>query len=234
MNGSSQTHRIKKFILHTNFPGHTDFNCYMKCNFFIHCPPGITFWLNYYKHLHICHLIIDYETFENCSMHAKNQMKSSSSSGYYETTWASSYLKVDNFLMTRAFVKYSFGYRIWKEVTRDRYQQVHQFCFEVVWGAGKRNQIYLIEWSTDFNVHYQKPHNVLWFYLLASFQQLEIVREDFRPQYRGTFVSQLSVLLQDILGDGGRAAIQTQGSDTNPFGPTFVYGYRDIALEVKS
>ena len=39
-------------------------------------------------------------------------------------------------------------------------------------------------------------------------------------------------MLQDILGDGGRAAIQTQGSVSNPFGPTFVYGYRNIALEV--
>jgi hypothetical protein len=35
-----QTHRIKKFVLHTNFPGHTDFNCYIKCNFFIHVPPA--------------------------------------------------------------------------------------------------------------------------------------------------------------------------------------------------
>lgn len=40
------------------------------------------------------------------------------------------------------------------------------------------------------------------------------------------------MLLQGILGDGGRAAIQTQGSVSNPFGPTFVYGYRNIALEV--
>jgi hypothetical protein len=38
--------------------------------------------------------------------------------------------------------------------------------------------------------------------------------------------------VQEILGDGGRAAIQTQGSVSNPFGPTFVYGYRNIALEV--
>uniref|UniRef100_A0A0D9WU38 Uncharacterized protein n=1 Tax=Leersia perrieri TaxID=77586 RepID=A0A0D9WU38_9ORYZ len=30
-----QTHRIKKFVLHTNFPGHSDFNSYMKCNFVI-------------------------------------------------------------------------------------------------------------------------------------------------------------------------------------------------------
>ncbi|KAF6160542.1 hypothetical protein GIB67_019482 [Kingdonia uniflora] len=31
-----QTHRIKKFVLHTNFPGHADFNSYKKCNFFIY------------------------------------------------------------------------------------------------------------------------------------------------------------------------------------------------------
>ena len=43
----------------------------------------------------------------------------------------------------------------------------------------------------------------------------------------------LSLVLQDILGDGGRAAIQTQGSVSNPFGSTFVYGYRNIALEVR-
>ena len=42
-----------------------------------------------------------------------------------------------------------------------------------------------------------------------------------------------TIVLQGILGDGGRAAIQTQGSVSNPFGPTFVYGYRNIALEVE-
>ncbi|KAL9248837.1 PHAF1 protein-like protein [Drosera capensis] len=31
-----QTHRIKKFVLHTNYPGHSDFNSYIKCNFVIH------------------------------------------------------------------------------------------------------------------------------------------------------------------------------------------------------
>ncbi|KAK6150562.1 hypothetical protein DH2020_015494 [Rehmannia glutinosa] len=30
-----QTHKIKKFVLHTNYPGHSDFNSYMKCNFVI-------------------------------------------------------------------------------------------------------------------------------------------------------------------------------------------------------
>lgn len=29
----SQTHLIKKFILHTNFPSHHEFNQYVKCNF---------------------------------------------------------------------------------------------------------------------------------------------------------------------------------------------------------
>lgn len=27
------THRVKKIILHTNFPGRANFNCYRKCNF---------------------------------------------------------------------------------------------------------------------------------------------------------------------------------------------------------
>lgn len=31
-----QTHKIKKFVLHTNFPGHADFNSYIKCNFSIY------------------------------------------------------------------------------------------------------------------------------------------------------------------------------------------------------
>lgn len=31
-----QTHKIKKFVLHTNFPGHADFNTYIKCNFVIY------------------------------------------------------------------------------------------------------------------------------------------------------------------------------------------------------
>ena len=30
-----QTHKIKKFVLHTNYPGHADFNSYIKCNFVI-------------------------------------------------------------------------------------------------------------------------------------------------------------------------------------------------------
>ncbi|KAK1369550.1 hypothetical protein POM88_035642 [Heracleum sosnowskyi] len=33
-----QTHKIKKFVLHTNYPGHADFNSYMKCNFVIYNP----------------------------------------------------------------------------------------------------------------------------------------------------------------------------------------------------
>lgn len=36
----SQTHKIKKFVLHTNYPGHADFNSYIKCNFVIYCSDG--------------------------------------------------------------------------------------------------------------------------------------------------------------------------------------------------
>jgi hypothetical protein len=42
----------------------------------------------------------------------------------------------------------------------------------------------------------------------------------------------LFLLYKEILGDCGRAAIQTQGSMNNPFGSTFVYGYQNIAFEV--
>ncbi|KAG0452755.1 hypothetical protein HPP92_025419 [Vanilla planifolia] len=38
--------------------------------------------------------------------------------------------------------------------------------------------------------------------------------------------------VKEILGDGGQAAIQTQGSMNNPFGSTFVYGYQNVAFEV--
>ncbi|THG06171.1 hypothetical protein TEA_014177 [Camellia sinensis var. sinensis] len=31
-----KTHKIKKFVLHTNYPGHADFNSYIKCNFAIY------------------------------------------------------------------------------------------------------------------------------------------------------------------------------------------------------
>ncbi|MCO5577620.1 hypothetical protein L7F22_031451 [Adiantum nelumboides] len=90
-----QANRIKKFVLHTNFPGHTDFNSYIKCNFIIDCRP----------------------------------------SDEHVSEW---YIRPET----------------------------------------KWNQV------------------------------------------------------KEFLGDGGRAAIQTQGSVSNPFGPTFVYSYRDIALEV--
>jgi len=96
----SQTHKIKKFVLHTNFPGHADFNSYIKCNFVIHCPRSDT-----------------------------------------EEDEANTYEK----------------------------------CI---------------------------TPNTKW------------------DQVQG------------LLGDGGRAAIQTQGSTTNPFGSTRVYGYQNIAFEV--
>lgn len=96
----SQTHKIKKFVLHTNFPGHADFNSYIKCNFVIHCPRSDT---------------------------------QKDAANTYE--------------------------------------------------------------------HYITP-NTKW------------------------------DQVQELLGDGGRAAIQTQGSTTNPFGSTLVYGYQNIAFEV--
>lgn len=56
-----QTHRIKKFVLHTNFPGHPDFNTYMKCNFVIYgndgkhfCPlPSDVVFLTFKNILHV-------------------------------------------------------------------------------------------------------------------------------------------------------------------------------------
>lgn len=39
-----QTHKIKKFVLHTNFPGHSDFNSYMKCNFVIYETESEYYW----------------------------------------------------------------------------------------------------------------------------------------------------------------------------------------------
>ncbi|KAK6922638.1 Phagosome assembly factor 1 [Dillenia turbinata] len=39
--------------------------------------------------------------------------------------------------------------------------------------------------------------------------------------------------VKEILGDCGRAAIQTQGSTSNPFGSTFVYGYQNVAFETQ-
>eukprot|EP00897_Mesotaenium_endlicherianum_P009479 jgi/Mesen1/855/ME000112S10998 len=38
--------------------------------------------------------------------------------------------------------------------------------------------------------------------------------------------------IQEILGDGGRAAIQTRGYSSNPFGPSYVYGFRHVAFEI--
>ncbi|KAG2263444.1 hypothetical protein Bca52824_070523 [Brassica carinata] len=35
-----ETHRAKKFVLHTNYPGHADFNSYIKCNFVISVGEG--------------------------------------------------------------------------------------------------------------------------------------------------------------------------------------------------
>ncbi|CAK0785960.1 hypothetical protein CVIRNUC_009173 [Coccomyxa viridis] len=37
-----QTHKVKKFVLHTNVPGHPDFNVYAKCNFMLVFPSAGT------------------------------------------------------------------------------------------------------------------------------------------------------------------------------------------------
>ncbi|XP_010679842.2 PHAF1 protein At3g51130 [Beta vulgaris subsp. vulgaris] len=95
-----QTHKIKKFVLHANYPGHPDFNSYMKCNFIIH-----------------------------------------------SSDFAGSFL--------------------------DESSSKHCITASTKWDQVK-----------------------------------------------------------EILGDCGRAAIQTQGSTNNPFGSTFVYGYQNVAFEV--
>ncbi|KAL6502667.1 hypothetical protein OROHE_024320 [Orobanche hederae] len=97
-----QTHKIKKFVLHTNYPGHADFNSYMKCNFVIHT-----------------------SDFGGSSLH--DGVNTSKSAVTPSTKWEQ---------------------------------------------------------------------------------------------------------IKEILGDCGRAAIQTQGSTSNPFGSTFVYGYPNVAFEV--
>lgn len=35
---NGDTHRVKKFLLHTNFPGHYNFNIYYRCDFTIRPP----------------------------------------------------------------------------------------------------------------------------------------------------------------------------------------------------
>ena len=37
-----QTHKVKKFVLRTNVPGHPDFNIYAKCNFVLVLPRART------------------------------------------------------------------------------------------------------------------------------------------------------------------------------------------------
>ncbi|KAG5534594.1 hypothetical protein RHGRI_022645 [Rhododendron griersonianum] len=96
-----QTHKIKKFVLHTNFPGHADFNSYIKCNFSIY--------------------------------------------------------------------------------------------------------------SSDFGGSFHREVN---------------------PSKHCITPSTKWEQVKEILGDCGRAAIQTKGSASNPFGSTFVYGYQNVAFEV--
>ncbi|KAI3855365.1 hypothetical protein MKX03_025323 [Papaver bracteatum] len=97
-----QTHKIKKFVLHTNYPGHADFNSYMKCNFVIY--------------------------------------------------------------------------------------------------------------DSDVGGPFQDSNTISTKHCITPSTKWEQVK--------------------DVLGDSGRAAIQTQGSTSNPFGSTFVYGYQNVAFEV--
>eukprot|EP00898_Chlorokybus_atmophyticus_P003930 jgi/Chlat1/4538/Chrsp29S04451 len=111
-----QTHTAKKFVLHTNFPGHSEFNTYLKCNFVIELPEGDG---------------VDVEQ----PLRAPGKEDGNSS-------------------------------------------------HEAV--VSKR----------------QITSNTKW------------------------------VDVQDIMGDAGQAAIHTRGPAYNPFGPTYVYGYRHIVFEV--
>ncbi|KAG6394561.1 hypothetical protein SASPL_145150 [Salvia splendens] len=107
-----QTHEIKKFVLHTNYSGHSDFNSYTKCNFVIH-------------------------------------------NSEYDGSFHQDVNNPSKCVITPS----------------TKWEQVK--C--------QRNNIY--------------------------------------------------ITLQKILGDSGRAAIQTQGSTSNLLGSTFVYGYPNVAFE---
>ncbi|KAJ6997115.1 LOW QUALITY PROTEIN: hypothetical protein NC653_013628 [Populus alba x Populus x berolinensis] len=118
-----QTHRIKKFVLHTNYPGHADFNSYIKCNF-------------------------------------------------------------------------------------------------VIQGSD-------CKFFSDFGVVVDAENNKLFLVLARMwvFDEVDNSKQSITPSTKWDQV-------KEILGDCGRAAIQTQGSTSNPFGSTFVYGYQNIAFEV--
>ncbi|KAF9678233.1 hypothetical protein SADUNF_Sadunf07G0013600 [Salix dunnii] len=61
--------------------------------------------------------------------------------------------------------------------------------------------------------------------LVCAFDEVDNSKQSITPSTKWDQV-------KEILGDCGRAAIQTQGSTNNPFGSTFVYGYQNIAFEV--
>lgn len=77
----------------------------------------------------------------------------------------------------------------------------------------------------------QAPNGIKWRLCNCITYALNLVFS-FSPLYYTSKIFNFFIF-QEILGDGGRAAIQTQGSMNNPFGPTFVYGYQNIAFEVK-
>ncbi|CAN1344435.1 PHAF1 protein At3g51130 [Linum perenne] len=89
-------------------------------------------------------------------------------------------------------------------------------------------------------IHQKQTHKIKKFVLHSNYPG----HADFNSYIKCNFIIQVNNSKQsitpstkweqvkEILGDCGRAAIQTQGSTSNPFGSTFVYGYQNIALEV--
>ncbi|KAI4386797.1 hypothetical protein MLD38_004699 [Melastoma candidum] len=89
--------------------------------------------------------------------------------------------------------------------------------------TGSRSSFYThYPGHADFN-SYIKCNFVIYFE--GSFQELNNSKKRITPSMKWEQV-------KEILGDSGRAAIQTQGSSSNPFGSTFVYGYQNNAFEV--
>ncbi|KAG4935463.1 hypothetical protein JHK85_050382 [Glycine max] len=87
----------------------------------------------------------------------------------------------------------------------------------------------------------QSKENLVCYFLHGEVDQMVIhSASDLRPPailcgdyFYNYFTCGLDILFdgQEILGDCGRVAIQTQGSASNPFGSTLVYGYQNIAFE---
>ncbi|KAM2748747.1 hypothetical protein EV2_027733 [Malus domestica] len=77
----------------------------------------------------------------------------------------------------------------------------------------------------DFNSYIKCNFAIFASDLGGSYQDVNYCKHRITPSTKWEQV-------KEILGDSGRAAIQTQGSTSNPFGSTFVYGYQNAAFEV--